>query len=95
MRESLDEDISVVIYYDCQNKNIVPYKINWHGREYLLGKVDFHHTTRQGTTLIHHFSLADAAETTYFKIALDTTNLHWKLEEYMTADESRVNYARE
>ena len=94
MRESLDEDVSVVIYYDATKKQIIPYKINWHGREYLLGPVDFHHKTHSGRELIHHFSLADAEQTTYFKIALNTASLHWKLEEYMTADESAVHYGR-
>ena len=95
MRESLDEDISVVTVYNADTKTIKPYKINWHGREYLLGPVDFHHTTKRGLTTIHHFSVADVDQTTYFKIAVESTNLHWKLEEYMSADQMEVTYGRD
>lgn len=92
MRESLDEDISVVFYYDAEKRHIQPYQITWHGRDYRLGKVDFHHRTKQGTTLVHHFSMADINNTTYFKIALDTSSLHWALEEYMDAGDMAVHY---
>ena len=93
MRESLDEDISVICVYDANKKQLKPYKINWHGHEYLLGPVDFYHTTRRGAVTIHHFSMADTNQTTYFKISLESKNLQWKLEEHMTADEANVSYA--
>ena len=95
MRESLDEDISVILSYDSNNRHIQPYRLNWNGRDYLLGKVDFHHKTRDGKNLIHHFSLADVDGTVYFKIALDTSNLHWKLEEYMYGNEGSPHYGAE
>ena len=86
MRESLDEPVSVVFYFDSKTNLIQPYRLSWNGRDYLLGKVDFHHKTKEGVTLIHHFSLSNVEETAYFKIALDTATLHWKLEEYMYGD---------
>ena len=93
MRESLDEPVSVVFYFDAATRHIQPYRLTWNNRDYLLGKVDFHHKTRDGKNLIHHFSLADADGTVYFKIALDTSNLHWKLEEYMFGSLDTVSYA--
>lgn len=93
MRESLNEPVSVVFYYDSATNHIQPYRLTWNSRDYLLGKVDFHHKTRDGLVLTHHFSLADVEQTTYFKIALDTNTLHWKLEEYMYGNQNTVNYA--
>lgn len=94
MRESLDEPISVVLYFDSKTNLIQPYRLSWNGRDYQLGKVDFHHETKEGMTLIHHFSLSNIEETIYFKIALDTSNLHWKLEEYMYGG-GRLKYGAE
>lgn len=94
MRESLDEDISVICVYDATKKSVKPYKINWHGREYLLGPIDFHHVTTRGVVATHHFSMSDVERTTYFKIAVESENLHWKLEEYMTADQAEVHYGK-
>ncbi len=93
MRESLDEDISVVFYYDAATRHVQPHRLSWNSQDYQLGKVDFHHKTKNGTTLIHHFSLSNVEETAYFKIALDTNTLHWKLEEYMYGGKNEVNYA--
>ena len=95
MRESLNEDISVICIYDAAKKRVTPYRINWHGREYLLGPVDFHHTTTRGLVTTHHFSVSDVEHTTYFKIGVESKNLHWKLEEYMTADQAEVHYGRD
>lgn len=95
MRESLEEPVSVVFYYDASTRHIQPYRLNWHGRDYQLGKVDFHHTTKKGVDLIHHFSIADVNNTAYFKISLDTRSLHWQLEEYMYAGEDRPHYGHE
>lgn len=93
MRESLNEPISVVFYYDAAKRHLKPHLINWHGRDYKLGPVDFHHKTRKGANVIHHFSMSDIDRTAYFKIALDTGSLHWALEEYMYGDETAVHYA--
>lgn len=95
MRESLDEDISVVFYYDASARHVQPHRLSWNGQDYQLGKVDFHHKTKNGTTLIHHFSLSNIEETAYFKIALDTATLHWKLEEYMYGSGSNPIYGSE
>ncbi len=92
MRESLDEPVSVVMYFDALRRHVQPYQLTWQGREYRLGKVDFWHKTRRGDSLTHHFSIGDLGGTVYFKLALDSSTLHWKIEEYMTADQMEVTY---
>ncbi len=94
MRDSLNEPVSVVMYYSASNKHVQPYQLHWQGQIYKLGKVDFWHKTKAGDVLIHHFSIGDVGSTAYFKLALDTASLHWTLEEYMTADQLEVTYER-
>ena len=94
MRDSLDEPVSVVMYYSAGSRHVQQYQLHWQGQVYKLGKVDFWHKTRVGDVLIHHFSMGDTAGTAYFKLALDTATLHWTLEEYMTADQLEVTYER-
>ena len=94
MRESLDEPISVVWFYNAKSHSMQPHRMSWNGQDYLLGKIDFWHKTRQGDTLIHHFSIADTLGQAYFKLALDTDSLQWTIEEYMTAADMSIEYRR-
>ena len=59
--------------------------LTWDGIDYPLGKVDFYHKTKEGITTLHHFSLASKDEAVYFKLKFNSSNLHWTLEEYMSA----------
>lgn len=93
MRESLDEPVSVVFYYDAKKRHLKPHLLKWNNKEYALGPIDFHHITRKGAVTVHHFSMSDVDESAYFKIALDTSNLHWSIEEYMFGGETAVHYA--
>ncbi len=95
MRESLDEPASVLFYYDAKQRHVQPHVVLWRGRHYKLGKVDFWHKTRHGDVLVHHFSLSDTAQTVYFKLALNSTTLHWTIEEYMSGDQMKVVYGSE
>lgn len=92
MRDSLEEPVSVVWSYHAKTRHLQPYIVSWNGVDYRLGKIDFHHKTRRGGTLIHHFSIADTAGQVYFKLGFNTDNLHWVLEEYMTAQDMAVAY---
>lgn len=94
MRESLNEPVSVVFYYDASRRHVQPYQLHWQGQAYRLGKVDFWHKTRKGDVLLHHFSMGDVGGTAYFKLGLDTSTLHWVIEEYMTADQVEVTYGQ-
>lgn len=51
----------------------------WDGRVYPVLKVGLHHTYRQGRDLFHVFSVSSI--NIFFRISLDTTTLHWTLEE--------------
>lgn len=94
MRESLDEPVSVVWFYNAKNHHMQPYRLSWNNRDYVLGKIDFWHKTRSGNTLIHHFSIADTDGQVYFKLAFNTDNLQWTIEEYMTGQDMAVEYGR-
>lgn len=94
MRDSLNEPVSVICYYDSTRRHVQPYRLHWQGQDYNLGKVDFWHKTRKGDVLLHHFSMGDTDGTAYFKLCLDATTLHWMIEEYMTADQLEVTYER-
>ncbi len=94
MRESLDEPVSVIWIYNAKSRSMQPHRMSWNGQEYQLGKIDFWHKTRHGNTLVHHFSIADREGQAYFKLALNTDSLQWVLEEYMTANDMVVEYAR-
>jgi hypothetical protein len=92
MRESLNEPVSVIWYYNASKQHVQPFSLSWKSRDYRLGKVDFWHKTRRGTTLLHHFSLSDREGTVYFKLLLDTDSLHWTIEEFMYAGDVTVAY---
>lgn len=94
MREGLNEPVSVVWYYNSKTRHLQPHTLNWNGHDYLLGKIDFWHKTWSGKHQIHHFSIADKNGQAYFKLALNTDNLQWTLEEYMTAQDMHVTYGR-
>ncbi len=83
MREELHEPISVIAAYSASKKCFMPRLLNWAGRDYKLGMIDFQHKVRKGELLIHYFSLSDITKTVYFKLAFDTSSLAWTLEEYM------------
>ena len=93
MRESLDEPVSVLFYYDAKKNQLKPHALKWNGRDFRLGPIDFHHITKKGARTIHHFSMTDVDESAYFKIALDTSDLRWSIEEYMYGGDASVHYA--
>lgn len=93
MREGLHEPISVLAGYSEKDKLFKPLIVTWGGRDYRLGKIDFYHKTKQGLVTLHHYSVSDKDETTYFKLTLDGVNLQWTLEEYMMAGENQPHYA--
>ncbi len=80
MRETINEEVSVVLYYSAQKRRAVPWLIRWHNREYRAGKLGYYHKVKQGETLHHIFELVDKDNTLWFRLRLDTSNLHWTLE---------------
>lgn len=80
MREKINEEVSVVSYYSSARKRFVPHLLHWQNQDYTLGKVDYYHSYMEGRERQHIFELADKAETIWFRLRLDGSNLHWVLE---------------
>ena len=80
MMEKINEEVSVVMYYSSKKRLALPRLINWQNKDYAVGKIGYHHTVRDGATLHHIFELVDTAETLWFRLNLNTDNLHWLLE---------------
>lgn len=80
MREKINEEVSVVMYYSARKRQALPYLISWQNRDYQVGKIGYHHTVKEGATLHHIFELVDKPETIWFRLNLNTDNLHWTLE---------------
>lgn len=75
----MSESISVSLVYDGKSQKSTPRSIIWKNRIYRINKLGFHHAYRKGENLYHVFSAVSG--TLFFKLVLDTTNLHWTLEE--------------
>ncbi len=93
MREGLNEPVSVLSIYSKKHKIFKPEILTWDGIDYRLGKIDFYHKTKKGSTTLHHFSLTDRDESTYFKLVFNSTSLNWTLEEYQMSGDSQAHYA--
>ena len=79
MNEVINEKVSVVLVYDRQKNNVMPYRLRWQGRDFKITKLGFHHKYRLGRTIQHIFSVTDG--NTFFRLRLDTDTLQWTLEE--------------
>jgi len=79
MYEQINEKISVVSCYDRRTGLVMPVKIHWQGRHYLIKKLTYYHRIRQGRLLLHIFHVTDGNMD--FRLSLNSENLHWKLEE--------------
>lgn len=68
----------VYIGTDKTEKAIVPAVMDWRGRTYQFVQLGLHHTTFDGDTLIHIFSMVTTQAS--FQILLNTKTLLWTLE---------------
>lgn len=80
MRETINQEVSVIMYYSAAKHLAVPYLIHWQNKDYGVGKIGYHHTIKEGLTVHHIFELVDDQAAMWFRLNLDTSNLHWKLE---------------
>ena len=80
MRETINEEVSVVMYYSAKQREALPCRIRWQNKDYAVGKLGYYHKVKQGDTLHHIFELVDRDNALYFRLNLDTSNLHWTLE---------------
>jgi hypothetical protein len=79
MLEKVSVPVSVSLSFDSKTRKVSPKALVWNGRLYSIVKIGLHHTFRQGRTLYHVFSVA--SKTLFFRLVLNTDNLHWRLEE--------------
>lgn len=79
MNEIINEKISVITSFNKESRSVMPKKIRWQGRDYLIQSVSYHHIVREGKKLLHIFHVTDGASD--FRLRLDTETLHWTLEE--------------
>lgn len=79
MIQKISVPISVSFTFDSERRSIHPRALVWNGRLYGVKKVGLHHKFKKGRTLFHVFSVA--SKSMFFRIVLNTDNLHWRLEE--------------
>jgi hypothetical protein len=80
MKQTINEEVSVVVYYAATLKQSVPYLLHWQNKDYRLSAVDYYHTYMEGRERQHIYELVDKDETLWFRLRLDSSNLHWILE---------------
>lgn len=79
MNEIINEKVSVICSYNRETGLVMPRKIHWQGRDYIINKLTYYHKVKRGKTLLHIFHATDGVMD--FRLRLDTNNLHWTLEE--------------
>jgi len=79
MVEKISAPVSVSLAFDHTKRKVYPKWLVWEGRLYPILKVGLHHTFRKGAVLFHAFSVI--SKTLFFRLILNTENLHWRLEE--------------
>lgn len=79
MIEKISIPVSVSLSFDSEKRRVIPRWVIWNGRMYPVSKVGLHHTFREGRVLYHVFSVISNA--LFFRLVLNTENLHWRLEE--------------
>ncbi len=80
MREKINQEVSVVMYYSSKQKLAVPHLLNWQNKDYALGKVSYYHNYMEGRDKQHIYELLDRNSSMHFRLRLDSSNLHWTLE---------------
>jgi hypothetical protein len=80
MREKINEEVSVIMSYSSKKREAMPRLLSWQNREYHIEKIDYQHTVKDGTIIHHIYEFTDKQGQLWFRLNLDSSNLHWKLE---------------
>jgi len=80
MREKINKEVSVIMYYNARDKQPTPPLIYWQNKYYVLGPVDYYHNYMEGQERQHIYELCDKEVSLFFRLLLDSKNLHWTLE---------------
>lgn len=81
---TIDEAVSVDLLCNHLKGKAYPWVFTWRGRQYRTRTVGLHHTSREGRTLIHIFSVTDGI--TFFRLHFNTETLRWRLVEVRTTE---------
>lgn len=79
MIERIKAPVSVNLVFNHKKKRVFPKELLWEGRKFIVEKIGLHHTYKIGKILYHVFSVSSNG--TFFRLVLNTENLHWSLEE--------------
>lgn len=81
MKAKINQEVSVISVFSSKHKTAQPRLISWQNKEYKVGEIGYHHVIYNGNIYHHIFELADIEQTLWFRLNLNTKNLHWILEE--------------
>ena len=79
MNENVNEKVSVITVFNQETGLVIPKKIRWRNRDYLIKNLAYYHRIHQGKNIIHIFTVTDG--NLDFRLSLDSLSLHWTLEE--------------
>ena len=75
----IDEPISVIASFNPSlSSKIKPVKFLWGKRAFEIKEITYQWKTKEGRTVIHHFSATDGR--TLYEISFNSDTLMWKLE---------------
>lgn len=80
MKQLINQEVSIVSYYSKRHHQFVPHLLHWQNHDYPLGPVDYYHSYMEGRDRQHIFELTDRAQTLWFRLRFNSSNLHWTLE---------------
>lgn len=80
MHERINEEISVIMCYSARKRRARPHLIHWQSKDYIVGEIGYYHSYMEGQERQHIYELCDKEQTLWFRLRLDSSNLHWILE---------------
>jgi len=80
MREKINDEVSVVMYFSARKRIALPHLISWQNKDYTIKEMGYRHSILEGRTLHHIFEFTVNEADLWMRLNLDTANLHWLLE---------------
>lgn len=80
MRQKINQEVSVVMYFSAKKCVALPHTISWQNREFTIKEMGYRHPVMEGRTLFHIFEFTVKEEDLWMRLSLNTSNLHWTLE---------------
>jgi hypothetical protein len=60
-----------------KGNQVIPWKFLWHGKEFVIKKVNLVYAAYEGRSKIYYFAVSDSVN--YFKLRFNCDNLRWTL----------------